>query len=70
MKTWYEVYETNNERGSHTIMIYDTLKSARKFKKMIQNSNYGKYSQEVYKSTFHIDKWQDIENPTKIQEIK
>jgi len=66
MKVWYEVFISDNE-GTQTIQICDTLKEATEYKKHFENTLLGK---EGWEGTLHIDKWKNIENPTKIQEIE
>jgi hypothetical protein len=63
MNTWYEVFITN-KNGSHTLDTFDTLKEAKAFKEYIFrkiNDNEG---------ILHIDKWQNIDNPTIIKAIE
>lgn len=61
MKTWYEVFITD-EKGSRTLEIYDTLKEAKAFKENMTKK-------KTYTRTLHIDKWQDMGNPEIVKRI-
>lgn len=63
METWFEIF-ISNKQGTRTLETScKTLEEARKCKeKLLKNIDS--------ESTLHIDKWEDYDNPKKIEEIE
>ena len=62
MKQWYEVF-ISNEEGSRTLEIFDTVEEAKAYKEDLFKR--GGMAIAYSRSTLHIDKWEDTDNPTK-----
>jgi len=63
-KIWYEVY-ISNEQGTRTLETsFDTIDEAKAFKENI----FRKIDDN--ERTLHIDKWQDLDNPKRIEVIE
>ena len=61
MKEWYEVLEGTPE-GTYTLEIFETLKQARKFKRMELKKDKTR--------ELHIDKWRNPDSPEILEAIE
>lgn len=61
-KQWYELFSYNKEEGTRTIATFDTYLEALQEKIRLEGLNKVQI--------LHIDKWEDTDNPRKIEDVK